>query len=343
VALYRSYLAWPHIADDDELRVAFEQMFLSRPLADPSIPSLVIEGADGAVLGFIGSLVHRMRFEERPVRLACSSSLVVSPRVRQLGAGGLLLRKYLAGPQDLTITDTAGAATERIWKSLGGSMYHLGSVNWLHPLHPLRTVVGAGLWRLGRHRWLPLARPFCGPLDAVYSRFNNTGRTSDAENHVEEPLTPQLLIDHLCLGPQRFRLRPDYDAESLGVLFDQVGRSRANGRLVKNLVRGARGEPLGWYIASLRPSGIYHILHLAAAPGNEERVFRHVLRVAEDLGATAVAGRLEPWLLEILPRRVIMFSHLRYLFHSRSAAICDAIGSSEAMLTGLEGDIWMPR
>jgi ribosomal protein S18 acetylase RimI-like enzyme len=92
VALYRSYLAWPHIADDDELLVAFEQMFLNQPLSDPSIPSLVIEGADGAILGFIGSLVHRMRFEERPVRLACSSSLVVSPRARQLGAGGLLLR-----------------------------------------------------------------------------------------------------------------------------------------------------------------------------------------------------------------------------------------------------------
>jgi hypothetical protein len=343
VALYRSYLAWPHIADDDELRVAFEQMFLNQPLSDPSIPSLVIEGADGAILGFIGSLVHRMRFEERPVRLACSSSLVVSPRARQLGAGGLLLRKYLAGPQDVTITDTAGTATERIWKRLGGSMYHLGSVNWLHPLRPVRAVAGAGLWRLGRHRWLPVARLLCAPLDAVYSRYNNTGGTSDVENHVEEPLSPQLLIDHLFLGPHRFRLWPDYDAESLGVLFDQIGCSRANGRLVKNLVRDTRGQPLGWYIASLRPSGVYYILHLAAAPGNEERLYRHVLHVAEDLDATSVAGRLEPWLLEILPRRVIMFSRLRYLFHSRSSAICDAIGSSKALLTGLEGDIWLPR
>jgi hypothetical protein len=222
-------------------------------------------------------------------------------------------------------------------------MYHLGSVNWLHPLHPLRAVVGAGLWRLGRHRWLPLTRPLCGPVDAVYSRFNDTGGTSDAESHAEEPLSPQLLIDHLGLGPQRFRLWPDYDAESLGVLFDQIDRSRANGRLVKSLVRGVRGQPLGWYIASLRPSGIFYILHLAAAPGNEERLFRHVLHVAKDLDATAVAGRLEPWLLEILPRRVIMFSRLRYLFHSRSEAIRDAIGSSEALLTGLEGDIWMPR
>jgi hypothetical protein len=346
VTLYRSYLAWPHVADDDELRTAFEQLFLGWPLSDPAIPSLVFEGADGEILGFIGSLVHRMRFEKRPVRLACSSSLVVSPRARQLGAGGLLLRRYLTGPQDITITDTAGRATERIWKCLGGSMYHLGSVTWLHPLHPLRAVVGVGLWRLGRRRWrrwLPLARPLCRPLDGVYSHFNNRGETDDVEKHAEEQLSPQLLIEHLCLGPQRFRLWPDYDAESLGMLFGQIGRSRANGRLIKNFVRDARGRPLGWYIASLLPSDIYYILHLAAAPGNEKRLFSHVLRSAEDLDAAAVAGRLEPWLLEVFPRRVIMLSESRFLFHSHDAAICAAVRSGEALLTGLEGDIWMPR
>jgi hypothetical protein len=343
VTLYRSYLAWPHVAAEDELRQSFEQMFLSQPLSDPSIPSLVLEDTDGQVLGFIGSLVHRMRFEQRPVRLACSSSLVVSPEARQLGAGGLLLRKYLAGPQDLTITDTAGSATERIWKRLGGSIYHLGSVTWLHPLHPLRAVVGVGLWRLGRRRWLPLARPLCRPLDAVYSRFNTPGGTNDVGNHTEEPLSPQLLIDHLCLGPQQFRLWPDYDAESLGMLFGQIGRSRANGRFVKNFVRDAQGQPLGWYIGSLLPSDIYYLLHLAAAPGSEERLFRHVLHTAESLDAAAVAGRLEPWLLEVFPRSVILLSRLRFLFHSRNEAICDAVRSSQALLTGLESDIWMPR
>src|SRR6185312_11838340 len=102
VALYRSYLAVPNFAGEDELRMAFEQVFLGQPLSDPSIPSLVFEGSDGEILGFIGSLVG-------------------APRARQLGAGGLLLRKYLAGPQDLTMTDTAGSATEQMWKRLGGS------------------------------------------------------------------------------------------------------------------------------------------------------------------------------------------------------------------------------
>ena len=68
------------------------------------------------------------------------------------------------------MTDTAGSATEHMWKRLGGSKYHLGSVTWLHLLHPLRAAVGLRLWHLGRHQRLPLARPLCRPLDAVYSR-----------------------------------------------------------------------------------------------------------------------------------------------------------------------------
>jgi len=177
----------------------------------------------------------------------------------------------------------------------------------------------------------------------VYSRFNKSDGTSDLEKHTEEQLSPQLLIDHLRLGPQRFHLWPDYDAESLGMLFDQIGRSRSNGQLVKNLVRDARGHPLGWYIASLLPSDIYRILGLAAAPGNEELLFRHVLHRAKDLNAAAVAGRVEPWLLEVLPRRTMMFPRVRFLIHSRSEAICDAVHSSKALLTGLESDIWIPR
>jgi hypothetical protein len=340
VALYRTHLAVPNVAGEHELRRAFEQVFLGGPLSDPSVPSLVFEGSDGEILGFIGSLVHRMRFEERSLRLACSSSLVVSPKARQFGAGGLLLRKYLTGPQDLTMTDTAGSATEKMWKRLGGSQYHLGSITWLHLLRPVQAAAGLKLWHLGRQQRLRLVRPLCRPLDAVYSRSAGTG---DGEGLAEEELTPSLLIEHQRLGPQKFDLWRDYDAESLGVLFDHIGRSRSNGRFVKKLVRDERGQPVGWYTASLLPSDIYRVLGLAAAPGNEERLFRHVLRRAKDLGAAAVAGRVEPWLLNVFPRRTLMLSRVRFLLHSRDGALCDAVSSGKALLTGLESDIWLPR
>lgn len=343
VALYRAHLAWPHVADEAELIASFERLYLNGPLTDHAIPSLVYEGADARVVGFLGSMVHPMLFEQRPVRLATSGALVVAPDARRVAAGALLLRAYLAGPQDLTITDTAGDSTARMWTRLGGAEHHLSSLQWLYPLHPLRTAVGIGLWRLGRHRWLRFARPVCRPLDAVYARYGARDDGDGADDDAVEPLSARLLTDHLCLGRQRRRLWPDHDRESLDRLFAEIGRSRANGRLVRSLVRDARGQPLGWYILALLPYDVCYVLHLAAAPRHEQRMLSHVLRRARQLDASAVAGRLEPWLVEVLPPRAVMFPRLRFLYHSRDEAICDAIRSGEALVTGLESDIWMPR
>ena len=112
---------------------------------------------------------------------------------------------------------------------------------------------------------------------------------------------------------------------------------------MKKLVRDERGQPAGWYTASLLPSDIYRVLGLAATPGNEERLFHHVLRRAKELGAAAVAGRVEPWMLGAFPRRMLMFSRVRFLFHSRDQALGEAVRSGKALLTGLESDIWLPR
>jgi hypothetical protein len=39
----------------------------------------------------------------------------------------------------------------------------------------------------------------------------------------------------------------------------------------------------------------------------------------------------------------MMFSRVRFLVHSRNEALCAAVRSSKALLTGLESDVWLPR
>lgn len=342
VSLYRNHLARPHIATHEELVASFARIFLEAPLLDPSVPSLVYESADGNVVGFLGSQVHQMRFQDRRIRLACSSSLVVAPHARRGGAGALMLRKYLAGPQELTITDTAAGATEYMWKRLGGSLHPIGSIVWLHALRPVQTIVGLGLWRLGRHRWLPLLRPLCRPADIALSRRSATDVPRGADDVTEEPLSPELMIEHLRLGPRTYRLWPDHDVDSLDGLFGELGRARAKGRLVKGLVSDPGGAPVGWYIANLLPHDVLEMVHVAASPGHEDLLFHHVLQKAQRLNVAAIRGRLEPWLVEVLPRRTVMFSRVRFLFHTRDDAIRAAVLSGGALLTGLEGDMWMP-
>ena len=244
------------------------------------------------------------------------------------------------------MTDTAGSATEKMWKRLGGSMYHLGSVTWLHPHtpgagggrpRPLAASAGAG----GCHWPGPCADRWTPRTPAP-----STGGTGDAEKLAEEALSPRLLIDHLRLGPQRFDLWPEYDAESArpAVRPDRPvpGQRAAREEAWSGT---SRGQPVGWYIASLLPSGIYRVLRpCGSAQATRSALLRHVLRRARDLGAAAVAGRVEPWLLEVFPTA-----------HADVLALCGSssiramrpsvmrFAPAKALLTGLESDIWLPR
>ena len=70
----------------------FERTLLDQPWADSTIPSLVYV-EEGEIVGFIGSNVRRMRFDGRPVTMACSAHQIAHPRVRKRAVGALLMRK----------------------------------------------------------------------------------------------------------------------------------------------------------------------------------------------------------------------------------------------------------
>jgi hypothetical protein len=136
----------------------FERTLLDHPWVDPEIPSLVYLDGQGTVRGLIGSHVRRLSLEGRPIRMACGGQLVSDPAVRNRAAGTLLLRRFFAGPQDLTITDGATEATRRIWRGLGGSVGHLGSISWVR-LFDLRAAGEQALERFGMAAWRPVVRP----------------------------------------------------------------------------------------------------------------------------------------------------------------------------------------
>ena len=58
-------------------------------------------GARGAIVGFIGAATRRMRLGDRPVRVAYAAHLSTDPDLASGAPGGLLLRRFLSGAQDL--------------------------------------------------------------------------------------------------------------------------------------------------------------------------------------------------------------------------------------------------
>jgi hypothetical protein len=321
---------------------ALERILLDCPWADAEIPCLVCADRQGKVVGFLGVHVRRMRFDGAPVRLACSGHLVTDPASRATAPGVFLLRRFLAGPQDLSITDGATAEVRRMWETLGGDTYHLAGVRWTRLLRPFRFAAKL----LARRGWAALARvwlPLAGLPDRL-ARQVGPFRFRSPDPWVEPvPLTPELFTGHLPALARGCRLYPDYDRDFAAWLFAELARVTSRGELHAWAVPGERSRPLGWFIYYLAPRDTATVVQVAAAPGAEDTVLGHLFAHAWRRGAAAVQGRVEPNLLPDLARHrsILRYPDALPLVHARRPELLQATHSGRAFLTRLEGEWWM--
>lgn len=317
----------------------FERTLLDQPWADPEIPSLVYETDDGRILGFIGSHVRRLIFDERPIRMGVAGQLVSKADKSHLAVGAMLVRRYLSGPQDLTITDGATEVVHEMWVRLGGHVLHPGSVVWTRLLRPSRAVGDRWLRREGRERWQGVAEPVFSVLDAATARVT---RPAPRDVAVEaEELTARALIEHQPEVIGQARLRVDYDEAIVEWLFREMAAVHTRGTFVRRLLRGAGGV-LGWYVAYLQPRGLSYVMEVAAKTGATGTVLDCLFADAWQSGATALEGRLEPALYEPLSKRRCLLRYgTRALFHSRDPDVEAAMALGNSALTRLDGEWWM--
>src|SRR5262249_12309872 len=167
-----------------KLDAYFEEMFFHTPWTEKGtergaeegtnggdkeeIPSLVCETGGGAIIGFIGIIPRRMLLHGRPIRAATSMHFMVEPGSRSTLAGVQLLKTFFSGPQDLSLTDSAGAVGSKIWEGLGGATALAYSINWTRLLRPSRYV---SLLLARKNRLLRffarLLSPLCPIVDAM--------------------------------------------------------------------------------------------------------------------------------------------------------------------------------
>lgn len=333
-------------AHNERLAAFFERTLLDHPWADSEIPSLVYEES-GEILGFLGSNVRRMRFDGRAIRMACSAHLLTHPRVRNRATGALLLRRYLSGPQDLTITDGANETVRRMWEGLGGRTVHVSCLTFLRVLRPFGLATHRVLSRRTAATAERAVAPVVRLLDLAATRLLDRRRANGTES---EQLTPSALLEQLPGVAEFLRLVPDYDVEYLTWLFaelERVGDERvfrdrvARGPLLAELVTRDR-RVIGWYVSQLKPGGLCRVLQVAAQPRQAGAVLDRLVRRAAELGAAGVYGRLEPRLVGPLSdrRTLLRFSDGRLLAHARDNDVVNSILRGEALLTRLDGEWW---
>jgi hypothetical protein len=278
----------------------------------------------------------------RSLRLACSGQLVADPGTRHRGVGALLMRRYLAGPQDVTITDGATDQVRRMWGLSGGQPVAHSSIGWLKVIRP-GAMCRSLLSERGRSlRWAarvvgPVLDGALGPLLRRRSGFVPTEPEA-----VGEPLTADALVGQIRDAARRLRFHVDYDEAYTEWLFRELEAVDVRGVPIRCLVRDRKGRVAGWYVYFLDRGGVAEVLQVAAPSGDIGLVLDHMLWHAYAGGAVAVRGRVEPSLLgELRARRCVFVGTEWALVHSNEQAVMALLGSPNALLTRLDGEWWM--
>jgi hypothetical protein len=316
---------------------------IDNPWADPELPSYVAVDERDEVIGFVGSQARRLRLGERRLRGVCSSHLVVVGDRRAGLAGALLLRKILAGPQDLTWTDSANDTVLQLWESLGGEMDYSRCFNWMLVLKPFRwlgAIARAGARPQTRGRLHAIADrlvPVGGlPVQAAGRRLLPPAFPPLAAEVESEDATAASIVADLAAVVGRADLRVDHDQAYLDHLFTLVHGSA--GPLVRRIVR-RRGAPVGWYAYLRRSGGVSRVLHVSAPPPEADAVVGELVEHARANGTTALTGRFEPHLYEPLRRRLAVLGCAgRPLIHARDPEVRSLLAARSSLLTHLDGE-----
>lgn len=328
------------------LETYLRRLYLEGPVCDPDIASLVHVASEGDISGFVGVNVLPMSHGPRKLRAAICGSLMAEQRTNDPMAGARLLRTFLAGPQEISFSETANALSTQMWTRLRGVALPQYSLDWLRVIRPSAFMLDMASRRIGAaRRFDPLARGLDrylrGRMQENELRWTGVPAiwTSKGLKVTEidqagfaalvEPLTRQ------------FALRPDWSEEQLAHIIAEASRKPDYGEVVFASVSSATGALIGAFLYHAHPGRVARVLQVLAMPGQAGAVIDCLIGDAAERGAAGLRGRTQPALLAaMLGRRVAFTQPASTVVHSRDEELVNAFLSSQGFFNGLAGEHW---
>jgi hypothetical protein len=323
--------AWP---SQDECAAYVRELLFRNPWADPELPSWVAEDAEG-IAGFIGVLPRRMLHAGRVLRVAVGCQFMVDPQKRRGLAALELLKRFFAGPQDLSIADGANEASRVLWEAAGGFASPLHSLHWVRLLRPAQGLLQLAPQRL--QRITALANPIAFLADSCIP-WRARRESSWQEEELDAPGLAAALHEHRAA----FTLRPEYDEASLEWLLDQARAKQRHGVLQGCVLRERGGRVAGWFLYYLN-SRMSQVLQLGARRERMPEVLDRLFGHARSRGALAIQGRLEPHIAAALQGKSCLLQNrgISTLLHARDPSLLLPFYRGDAFFSRLDGEWWM--
>lgn len=319
-----------------------DRMYVQNPNADAEVTPLVAEDGAGTMLGFLGVTVMPVTVDGEERKLAGVFPSVVAPEAPTTVAA-FLLRKFMAGPQAFTFTDGGHVKFERIWELLGGSVAQLQSLRWVKVLRPGELGLGSLAASRGAVRAAyPLLAPLARGGDA-FARRLAAGRlvAAPAGDYAVEALTPAALAAAAPTLLGGARLWPRYGEAAVAWQFGEMAKIVEQGEFRARLVT-REGGVVGWYVYYLKRGGLSRVFDLEAQPQHLDGVVASLFREADEGGAGALTGRLEPRLRGVMNRQGALVHNggSLQMVHSKVPGLVDDALLGRLAFSRLQGENW---
>jgi hypothetical protein len=305
---------------------------------DTEIISQVHIRRDGVLTGFIGALPLKMALKNIPLQAAICGPLMVEDHLGDPLAGARLLRAFLAGPQDLSLSETANETSRIMWSKLRGKILPGYSLEWVRVLRPAAFVADIGSQRF---RLMQYCKILSGPFDAFAHRLMKTVVPEMPQGLSDSNIELDNLAALIPCFLKDYELRPDWDPLMLSEVLATAGKKSMYGAMHSRVVKSRTGIPLGAYLFHGDRGETVRVLQIIALKGNEGAVVDSLLHYAKSIGAIAIRARSQPQLMEaMMIRHGMFFQRSSTVVHAHDPRVLEAFSRGNAFFNGLAGEGW---
>lgn len=319
------------------------ELYFNNPWIDDRLPSLVYD-EKGKVAGFLGVIPRKMCLNGESLRIAYGGNFVVHPDFRNTLAGLYLLRTYMAGPQDLSQTDSANDTSRALLERLGFTTILPYSLHWLRLLRPARCATYA-IARVTENALAAsfdfASQPFCDIVDRFATKFSASPfRQNESGLHATD-LDVETLLNCFAEFRQGYAFFPDYDASSLTWLLSFMQKMKGQNEDVRKvLLRDDNGKIVGWYIYYCAHGQFGDVVQLGGERKRIKEILDHLFYDGWSHGMIGLHGTVERQFMADFSLRNCFFTCRGgwTVAHSRQPQILQLLNRGDAFLSRLDGE-----
>jgi hypothetical protein len=292
----------------------------------------------------VGVNLVPMVFSGRRLKAAFCGALMVEDPKRDPLAGARLLKAFLSGSQDLSVSETANKTSLEMSRALKGVAFPGYSLEWMRAFTPasfacdmvfrhssLRRIAltaAQGVDRLAG--WSGLGRGLA-IAESGSGRSPLTLTAVDASGFAEA-------VDRLTA---HYRIRPFWNLNDLARVLSQAFDKPRYGEAVAMIASRDGGTAAGAFLYHLQPGGVGRVFQILSLPGMESVVIDCLFTDAARRGAAGLRGRTQPAILNGLLGKKAMFANASStVVFTRDEDILDCFRSGEAFVNGIAGESW---